>query len=104
MLKGTVIVESDCEHSRVFVSEADDPLRIINIRSIMLGPLIDSDGKLRGVVQLFNKIGPAVENETYVKEFKLLLPVIAEVIKKLDKLKQADRLVCSVGLRLKHLS
>lgn len=69
----------------------------------MFGPCIDKDGKLRGVVQLFNKKeGKTVlGREEDEREFELMLGIVAEIIGQADREKYADQIVTDIRKRLK---
>ena len=54
------------------------------IKNMIIGPIIDSKGALKGIIQLINKNGDEPITEADEKEMKSLLPVIAEIIKTAD--------------------
>ena len=66
----------------------------------MIGPCFDTLGKLRGLIQLFNKqdIEPITMQEE--REFENLLPTVAEMIKQADEVKYVGDLVSNVNLHL----
>ena len=51
---------------------------------MIIGPIIDSKGSLKGIIQLINKNGDEPITESDEREMKSLLPVIAEIIKTAD--------------------
>lgn len=60
--------------------EVDNHLQLLDFESIMVVPLIDSKGKLKGVVQMINKIGADEIPESDITEFSQISPSIAEVL------------------------
>lgn len=58
------------------------------IKNMIIGPIFDQDGNLRGVLQLFNKIS-AEENNTInqrdITEVNTILECLGEVIKSADQ-------------------
>ena len=69
----------------------------------MFGPCIDKDGKLRGVIQLFNKKVGKIDlgKEEDEREFELMLGIVAEIIGLADREKYAAHLVTDIRKRLK---
>ena len=51
---------------------------------MIIGPIIDARGSLKGIIQLINKNGDEPITEADELELKSLLPVIAEIIKTAD--------------------
>lgn len=86
----TVIVERETqvvfkpENSKHFNALVDNPLKIPEMADVMFGPCIDSTGYLRGICQLHNKKGLDAGNKDDVNEFKKLLPILGEIIYKLE--------------------
>ena len=70
------------------------------MEDIMFGPCFDQAGKLRGVVQLFHKIGKNRVKETDIAEFSRVLPIVGAMISHFDELKLAKELNSTVKLRL----
>jgi hypothetical protein len=58
----------------------------------MAGAIRDSEGKLRGVVQLANKKGMITEKT--VKEFGALIPALGEIVRNADDLRTFEN-VCT---------
>jgi hypothetical protein len=60
--------------------EVDNHLQLLDFESLMVCPLIDSKGKLKGVIQMINKIGADEIPESDIAEFAQISPSIAEVL------------------------
>ena len=54
---------------------------------MIIGPIIDSRGCLKGIIQLINKNGDESITQSDENELKSLLPVIAEIIKTADQVR-----------------
>ena len=73
----------DCKE---LAPEVDNTVRSPKIENCLIGPCIDTEGQLRGVVQLINKQTRVITAQDEV-EFKVLLTTIAEMIKQVDTIK-----------------
>jgi len=50
-------VAHEGDQSIKFAAEADNSLGLPIVRNIMIGPCYDTQGKIRGIIQMFNKMG-----------------------------------------------
>ena len=54
---------------------------------MIIGPIFDSKGVLKGIIQLINKIDNDPVTESDERELSSLLPIIGEIIKTADQVK-----------------
>ena len=94
----SVILNGKTYSSRA--AEVDKVIKIANIENVMIGPCFDFEGKIKGVVQLFNKHGSQPINDVDKAEFKCLLPSVAEIIKHADSIKSTTDLNNNIYLSL----
>ena len=64
--------------------EVDNAAGVPAIRNMMIGPCFDTEGKLRGLIQLINKNDNDIITENDRTEFVSLCPTVAEIIKQAD--------------------
>lgn len=55
--------------SPIYNASVDNSLRLSLIQDVIIGPAIDSDGNIRGVVQLFSKNRGELDNVKDIAEF-----------------------------------
>ena len=67
---------------------------------MLIGPCFDSNGKLRGVIQLVNKFRSEPISFRDEKEFSQLLPSVAEMIKQADEVKYVGDISANLNLCL----
>ena len=80
--------------------QVDNPLRLILVDDVLFGPAIDSEGNIRGIVQLFHKKRGDVEDTLSIERFKRLLPAVAGLIKQVDDLRRANDMLAEVRREL----
>lgn len=68
-----------------YLQEIDNAAGVSSIRNMMIGPCYDTEGKLRGLIQLINKDGNESITENDRIEFVNLCPTVAEIIKQADE-------------------
>ena len=83
-----------------FNSDVDNPLRLPHVHDVIFGPCIDSNGRLRGLVQLFHKKKGEAGSEQDMAELNYFLPKAAELIKKADELRTANELIRDIKARI----
>ena len=66
----------------------------------LIGPCFDSEGQLRGIIQLINKDGGELISFQDEREFKNLLPTVAEMIKHADEIKYTSDVFANMNLKL----
>lgn len=66
----------------------------------MMAPCYDASGKLRGIVQLFNKKNTEPISVQDEKELQNLTPLVAEMIKQADEIKYIGDVVQNMSLHL----
>lgn len=81
-----------------YAAEVDNSVGLAVIKNMMIGPCIDTQGKLRGCIQLFNKTGLEPISIQEQMEFEKLLPTVAEMIKQADEVKYVGDLAANVNL------
>lgn len=64
-----------------FVDEIDNSMEVGEVSNLMIGPIRDTDGELRGVVQLANKLKGEKITSQDVYEFGSLMPALGEIFK-----------------------
>jgi hypothetical protein len=60
--------------------EVDNHLQLLDFDSFLAVPLIDSEGNLKGVIQMINKIDADEIPESDIMEFSQISPSIAEAL------------------------
>ena len=78
----------------------DNATSVSGIKNMVIGPCFDTEGKLRGLIQLINKSGddPISENDRI--EIVNLCPTVAEIIKQADEVKYVLDLSNSITLHM----
>lgn len=73
-------------------------MNIGEIYNMMVGPLVDQKGQLRGVLQLINKDGengqPVAIGDEDLKEIQGILPALGEIIRTADESSELSELCC----------
>ena len=88
----------------LFAPEVDNFCSAGIIGNMMVGPLVDLDGNLKGVVQLFNKLSTEEANQITVQdkeELNCILTSLGEIVKSADQHYEFQK-VCNMMYR--HLS
>ena len=70
-----------------FASEVDNTVGVAAIKNMIIGPIFDSKGVLKGIIQLINKVDNDPITESDERELSSLLPIIGEIIKTADQVK-----------------
>ncbi|CDW86108.1 UNKNOWN [Stylonychia lemnae] len=71
--------------SENFSSEIDNFLNVPRIRNMMVGPIEDMNGEIRGVIQFINKKDkPSIDASDEI-ELKTIIPALGEMIKTADE-------------------
>lgn len=81
MKTGEIQVVPKGAYDVLYAAEVDNSIASPVINNLMIGPLFDTTGRLRGVIQLINKTGSDPISFQDEREFKKLLPTVAEIIK-----------------------
>ena len=68
-----------------FSSEIDNFLNVQHIRNMMVGPIEDVNGEIRGVLQFINKKDKLNIDSSDEIELKTILPALGEMIKTADE-------------------
>ena len=61
---------------------------VSDVDNLMIGPIRDSEGELRGVVQLGNKLNGEKITRQDVYEFGSLMPALGEIFKTTEEVRQ----------------
>jgi uncharacterized protein YciI len=83
-----IIVANKGEMDPLFAPEVDNFCSAGIIGNMMVGPLVDLDGNLKGVVQLFNKLSSEEANQISVQdkeELNCILTSLGEIVKSADQ-------------------
>jgi hypothetical protein len=56
-MKEKIMISAKGEHEFGFSSDIDNFLNISKIDNFIIGPMVDTKGNIRGILQLFNKKG-----------------------------------------------
>ena len=78
------VVGTDGYRTRKFAPEVDNYNNNFAIRNMIIGPMVDKDGKVRGVIQLLNKQNSTTFSQDEV-ELNSLLPALGEVLRTADE-------------------
>ena len=70
------------------------------LENCLVGPCFDTQGVLRGVIQLINKEGGEPISFQDEREFENLLPTVAEMIKQADDVKYVNDISANMNLQL----
>lgn len=71
-------------------------MNIGDVQSMLIGPLIDNTGQVRGVIQMINKDhnGNTQINEDDKKEAQSMLNVLGEILRTADEASELSQLCC----------
>ena len=69
------------DSSLTYLPEVDNAASVAGIKNMVIGPCFDTEGKLRGIIQLINKSGDEPISENDRIEIINLCPTVAEIIK-----------------------
>lgn len=83
-----------------FSTEIDNQIGVPYVDSLMIGPLYDTEGNLRGVIQLVNKLENQRITEKDEIEFRSMLPSIAESIRTADDVRKLYNIATSMAEQL----
>lgn len=82
--KKTCVVFKKGERTPGFVSEIDNFNNIQGVRNILICPFFDENNKIRGVIQLMNKIGGDRIPDQDILEISSICPSLSQVLKLVD--------------------
>lgn len=87
-----------------FASELDNMVNNNQLESMMIGPLFDTEGILRGAIQFVNKMGEddQVITQGDLAEIAALLPTLAEVFRTADKVRAIYNTMVSIEHSMIH--
>ena len=71
-----------------YKEEIDNTMGVAEVENLMIGPIRDSEGELRGVVQLGNKLNGEKITSQDVYEFGSLMPALGEIFKTTEEVRQ----------------
>ena len=78
------LIGTDGYRTRKFAPEVDNYNNNFAIRNMIIGPMVDKNGKVRGVIQLLNKLqGTGFQQDE--TELKALLPALGEILRTADE-------------------
>lgn len=95
-----IVYFNDGEKMNQFVDEIDNSMELAVVNNLMIGPIYDSDGELRGVVQLANKLKGEKITLHDVYEFSSLMPALGEIFKTTAEVRQFQNTSNGVHKRL----
>ncbi len=68
-----------------YSAEIDNFMNCAHVKNIMIGPIFDAKGEVRGVLQFINKLGkPQIEEQDEI-ELNTILPALGEILKTADE-------------------
>lgn len=76
----------------------DNYKNINKINNQLIGPMIDRNGEVKGVLQLINKEGDGIISEQDVIEMNALLPALGEIIRTADESMEITRISYGTSL------
>lgn len=81
-----------------FSQDLDNYLNIADVYNFIAGPLIDSKGQIRGVIQFINKDdnGRTQITEDDKKEISGILPILGEIMRTADESSEISEVSCSL--------
>ena len=79
-------------------SDIDNFLNVQRIRNIMIGPILDMQGNIRGIIQFINKKDKDKIDQNDEIELQSILPALGEIIKTADETLKITNI--SLGLQL----
>ena len=88
-----IIVSQLGQRDRQFAPEVDNYMNFNKIGNILIGPMVDKNGQVMGVLQLMNKMGSDERiTEQDQNELASLLPALGEIIRTADESMEITRL------------
>ena len=100
IVRRQVLCVPNGEYSLNYAPEVDNIVGLPTIENCLIGPCVDSEGKLRGVIQLINKQSQQSISTQDEIEFESLLPTVAEMIRQVDAVKYVQDISANMNLRL----
>ena len=80
-----------------FVNEIDNSPGLNEVESYLVAPICDYDGKLRGVIQLINRVSGARISEADVQELEQLTPALGEILKTAEEIRDSRKVSSGVN-------
>jgi hypothetical protein len=96
--KRSLVFGHDAEHKRLltyFVHAIDNCASLFYVDSLLVAPLYDSDGALRGCLQLYN-----ISESTSLQEVEMIVPALGEVIRLADEAKRYQNMCVEVNKKV----
>ena len=87
--KGIVVAHDGSKDTR-FTPEVDNFINATQLNNAMVGAMVDKQGEVKGVLQLFNKQEGVTEQDQV--ELAVLLPALGELIRTADESMEVTRL------------
>lgn len=100
--KKKVVYFNKSQRDLFFSGEIDNSVGVQYVDSLMIGAMYDTDGQLRGVIQLINKLDGQQITEQDVVELQSMLSSIAENIRTCDEVKQLHNIGTALAENLHH--
>jgi len=99
--KGQAIIAPYGQSDKRFSQDVDNYMNIGEIYNIVVGPLVDIKGNIRGVIHLVNKEdsnGNTQITDDDRKEINGLLPILGEIIRTADEASEISEMSCCKNL------
>lgn len=80
-----------------FVNEIDNSPGLNEVESYLVAPICDYDGKLRGVIQLINRLSGSPISEADVQELEQLTPALGEILKTAEEVRDSRKVSSGVN-------
>mgnify|MGYP003598084912 CR=1 FL=1 len=98
--KRKVIISQTGDFDPLFSSEVDNILSVYKISNMMLVPIFDKNGDIRGMIHFINKLGKSKIPDTDSKELDPVIPTLGEIIKTADQGLQITNIAAGLKLYL----
>ena len=95
--KGGPMIFMDGEDDLAFCLEVDNVTQILDYENALMCPLVDDKGRLKGVVQLINKLNGEQISEQDGEEIMSICSALAEILNLCDMSKEVTNLSASLS-------
>lgn len=98
--KNRVIYFNKGETMSQFQNEIDNCMGLHQVESLLISPIRDSNGTLRAVIQLVNKMNGEKISNKEVEEISALAPSLGEILKTAEEVRINRKIATGVDLQL----
>ena len=98
--RNKIIFYNRGERLQNFENEIDNSPGLNEVESFLVAPIRDCDNKLRGVIQLINRLGGERISQADVHELEQLTPALGEILKTAEEIRNSRKVSSGVNTGL----